>query len=163
MSLDKPKKQKIEKCTACKKPQVVDYWNNCELVKCIRCKHRYYVGDKKILNKVYALLYYSYNAWIRSNWTKIRTTNYGNIISERVIYESWCWNCKEPIYAVMENDELLFGNKKCRKQGCNKFICNNCGVCFCDYGLPKYEIENIRKKWVSWNPQKDAHLTRVFS
>ena len=143
-----PNKQNVEQCPACKNKQLVDFWNDCEFIKCTICKHKFFVGKKSNLNKIFALFYYAYNVWIRSNWIKVRTENYGVVISARVIYKSWCWYCWTPIFSIMENGKAIFGNKNCTHPDCNKFICEKCGLCYCDHVRPRHVQKRIRKKWI---------------
>jgi|TARA_Y100000310_G_C20306327_1_gene634134 hypothetical protein len=98
----------------------------------------------------------SINDWIKTNWIKI-TEKVGDIIvSKSVRYKSRCWSCKESIESIKSEYKMVgwvqntwLGNKKCSRQNCNYFICNNCGKCLCDsrhYSHLKSR-KPVMKKW----------------
>jgi|GEM_PF-5243514 len=150
------KKNKI-KCPACTEEiQVSKFAKN---VYCIKCKAEIRIEKPNSIVQEVFTLFAKITTWFKTNWQKVVTKVENIIISESVIYESRCWNCKRPIRSVKTESKIYkwlgnkwLGNKKCPNKDCYYFICHKCGKCLCDgpYNYmkgqkPKYKIQKI---WV---------------
>jgi hypothetical protein len=109
----------------------------------------------------------SVNLWIKTNWTKI-TEKIGNIIvSKSVRYKSRCWSCKESIESVKSEYKVVgwvqnkwLGNKKCSREGCNYFKCNNCAKCLCDG--PFSYLKSRKPVMSKWETEEKTSRIKVI-
>ena len=113
-------------------------------------------SDREIIEeRKYILFYKKLGNWIQSGWRKVISLIGKVIHKETVTYQSHCWNCQAPIKARKTENKLFkwvqskwLGNRKCKSPNCNKFLCNDCGLCFCDFNGPLRDLIRPKTKWV---------------
>lgn len=148
------KRGKTVNCPFCQSQLELD--KSAKEIICTKCKSRVPIPKADSLVQEFFSLFVKIGDWFESNWKKVVTKVEKVILSESVIYESRCWNCKKPIRSVRTESKFKrwvgnkwLGNEKCPKPDCNYFLCTSCGKCLCDgpYSYKKSQ-KPFLKKWV---------------